>query len=399
MVMLQIIYFWKRENNNLPNIRTKEEIEKIINDFGYKLQNIYYKNNNTRKVTRVIFETIDGYKADISLSSLMKQNGEFYIVHLSNSFSLNNISLWLKINNKNFYLYENNEYKGTKKLLGFYCFDCENIFHSTWDRIHSGTNCTICSGQEVCYKTSLEYLRPELSKEFHIDNIIKPTKITEFSGKKVKWVCSICSHEWNARISDRSNGQGCPSCAGNKVSDKNRLSIIKPNIAKEWHPTKNGDLTPDDVSYGSDKKVWWLCSKCDKDYFSVINSRTIAGNSCSNCYNIHKESKLATELKEYILKNYKSQVEYNKVRNPKTNKYLPYDIYIYNNIYIEIHGLQHYKYVKYFHKNKEEFEYRKSLDKIKRAYAEDNGTYIEIDLRKIKTIEEAIKYVEEYLKN
>ena len=30
-----------------------------------------------------------------------------------------------------------------------------------------------------------------------------------------------------------------------------------PHLVKEWHPTKNGDLTPKDVTYGSNKKVWW----------------------------------------------------------------------------------------------------------------------------------------------
>ena len=32
-----------------------------------------------------------------------------------------------------------------------------------------------------------------------------------------------------------------------------------PELVKEWHPTKNGDLTPRDVTHGSKKKVWWLC--------------------------------------------------------------------------------------------------------------------------------------------
>ena len=34
-----------------------------------------------------------------------------------------------------------------------------------------------------------------------------------------------------------------------------------PHLVKEWHPTMNGDLTPEDITHGSKKKVWWLCSK------------------------------------------------------------------------------------------------------------------------------------------
>ena len=32
-----------------------------------------------------------------------------------------------------------------------------------------------------------------------------------------------------------------------------------PHLVKEWHPTKNGELTPNDFTYGSNKKVWWRC--------------------------------------------------------------------------------------------------------------------------------------------
>ena len=35
---------------------------------------------------------------------------------------------------------------------------------------------------------------------------------------------------------------------------KEPLSVTHPDLAKEWHPTKNGELTPNDVTAGSDKK-------------------------------------------------------------------------------------------------------------------------------------------------
>jgi hypothetical protein len=45
------------------------------------------------------------------------------------------------------------------------------------------------------------------------------------------------------------------------------LADVNPELAKQWHPDKNGDLTPDDVLPGSNKKVWWRCSVEDEqDY-------------------------------------------------------------------------------------------------------------------------------------
>ena len=44
---------------------------------------------------------------------------------------------------------------------------------------------------------------------------------------------------------------------------KNKLSLQEthPQVADQWHPTKNGDLTPAEVLPYSRKKVWWRCSK------------------------------------------------------------------------------------------------------------------------------------------
>ena len=36
------------------------------------------------------------------------------------------------------------------------------------------------------------------------------------------------------------------------------LAETHPDLAKEWHPTKNGNITPKMISAGNGKKVWWL---------------------------------------------------------------------------------------------------------------------------------------------
>ena len=58
-----------------------------------------------------------------------------------------------------------------------------------------------------------------------------------------------------------------------------------PEISKEWHPTKNGDSKPDEFTYGSGKKVWWLCPK-GHSYDSKILNRTSKNKSgCPHCNN------------------------------------------------------------------------------------------------------------------
>ena len=42
------------------------------------------------------------------------------------------------------------------------------------------------------------------------------------------------------------------------MSKKLTLAEEYPELAMQWHPTKNEGLTPEMVTCGSKKKVWWL---------------------------------------------------------------------------------------------------------------------------------------------
>ena len=56
---------------------------------------------------------------------------------------------------------------------------------------------------------------------------------------------------------------------------KKPLAETHPELAKQWHPTLNGDLTARDVTPGSNKKVWWKCDKgVDHEWDTSPNTRT-----------------------------------------------------------------------------------------------------------------------------
>jgi hypothetical protein len=80
------------------------------------------------------------------------------------------------------------------------------------------------------------------------------------SNSKYWFKCSAGpDHEWEATLSNRtSGGTGCPYCLNRKVSITNSLASVYPHIAKLWHPTRNGDLRPEDVVFGTRKIFWWL---------------------------------------------------------------------------------------------------------------------------------------------
>ena len=145
----------------------------------------------------------------------------------------------------------------------------------------SGTGCPYCSNKAVCEDNCLQTLNSTLTNEWHPtkNGKLSPRDVTAYSGKKVWWQCSK-EHEWQAKVSDRNN-RGCPYCSGRRASLENCLQKANPDLAKEWHPTKNGNLTPRDVTAGSHKKVWWQCSK-EHEWQAEVGNRS-NGNGCPYC--------------------------------------------------------------------------------------------------------------------
>ena len=147
------------------------------------------------------------------------------------------------------------------------------------------------------YENSLAYCYPEIAKEWHPlkNGQLTPDKVAKATNYKVWWL-GKCGHEWQMPISDRTvsftrkNGRvkkqyGCPYCSNKRVGEGiNDLQTMYPDIAKEWHPTKNGDLTPNKIIPGGKKKVWWKCNNCGHEWQTDPYSRCISGHGCPNCF-------------------------------------------------------------------------------------------------------------------
>ena len=68
----------------------------------------------------------------------------------------------------------------------------------------------------------------------------------------------------------------------NFMVKENSILITNPDIAKEWHPVKNGNLKPEHTKPGSNKKVWWICPH-GHEYQLCVNARTVRGHGCPYC--------------------------------------------------------------------------------------------------------------------
>lgn len=167
---------------------------------------------------------------------------------------------------------------------------------------NKGIGCPICSNQKVVRSNSLASVNPKLAKEWHPtkNKELSPYEVLPGTGRKVWWRCTKDpNHEYQASVLNRSHGKGCPICINFKVVKSNCLATIYPELAKEWHPTKNGNLTPNDVVPGTNKKIWWKCSKGDDHVWQATGNHRMYGTGCPKCNPVWSmpELRIYSELK------------------------------------------------------------------------------------------------------
>jgi hypothetical protein len=110
---------------------------------------------------------------------------------------------------------------------------------------------------------------------------ICPEDISGNSHVKAWWLCKK-GHNWEAAVSNRNNGNGCPYCA-NKLVLKgfNDLLTVIPELCEEWDYEKNTNIQPDAITIRSDKKAYWKCVK-GHSYHARIADRS-NGSGCPVC--------------------------------------------------------------------------------------------------------------------
>jgi hypothetical protein len=151
-----------------------------------------------------------------------------------------------------------------------------------------GRGCPFCSGKKTSKSNNLLARNPKVASEWHPtkNGNFRPENFTYGSDKKFWWKCPEGEdHEWETTIKHRSIGQDCPFCAGKKASKTNNLLVKNPKLASEWHPTKNKDLKPEELTPRSGKKVWWQCPKSEAhEWKGIIHDRSKRGKGgCPFC--------------------------------------------------------------------------------------------------------------------
>jgi hypothetical protein len=162
--------------------------------------------------------------------------------------------------------------------------DARHVWQATPNnRVSRRSGCPYCSGARVsdANRLSINSPDPRLLTEWDYERNkpLTPHDISIGSDRKVWRACDVATdHRWQSSVSKRAGGQGCPFCAGTRVSSTNRLSALRPDLARALDADASG-VTADHLSVGSNRMVTWRCTIDDSHIWraSVIN-RTSGGD-------------------------------------------------------------------------------------------------------------------------
>lgn len=139
-----------------------------------------------------------------------------------------------------------------------------------------------------------EYPKKEKDLSGHTFGELYVTKYEKTVKGRKYWLCNCkcgkndISVEESRLLYGKKKSCGCQNKRNAKkkhieiVMNSNRsLQYANPNLAKEWHPTRNGDLMANMVMPNSNKKVWWL-GECGHEWEAIVGVRN-RGAKCPIC--------------------------------------------------------------------------------------------------------------------
>ena len=260
---------------------------------------------------------------------------------------------------KNYPLLPEDIYCWSTKIFFWICPKCGQSFpQSVRNRTKLNTKCTLCSkSPKVSEKHNLAVKRPDLAKEWdYVKNSpTRPEDITPQTNYSYWWICPK-GHSFSATPNNRYRGKSqCTDC----YLEENNLAAKNPELAKQWHPTKNMPLTSDKVTFGSNELVCWLCPVCNHEWQAKINNRN-NGRGCPKCNEGTQTSAPEKIILEYVQKYFPDAIKLSKNKSNKEE----IDVFIpppYN-VGIEYDGERHHQ-----------SELRYKNDTRKNLYLADNG--------------------------
>lgn len=135
---------------------------------------------------------------------------------------------------------------------------------------------------------NLGSLFPELIQEWDFEkNEQSPSDFPIKSKRIVHWKC-VHNHKWTDSIANRTlYHHCCPVCKCNELV---ALATRCPSLIQHWDYKKNTSVSPDAISIGSRKRVYWICSECQKSFSCVVSQMFTSFIASMNAFCLSRRS-------------------------------------------------------------------------------------------------------------
>lgn len=199
-----------------------------MKSFGYGLDSEYFAINK-----KISFSDDDGYKyfstLDVFKNSI-KIGFKPFRFYKHNPHTIENIILWLRLENKLISIYPENVFiEARKPNLIFRCEKCFRDFPACWNSIKNGTGCPDCGviSRGMKRRLSIEDV------QYIFDNCdVSPVDISQFQGyeKYMDVTCDKCGHPWSSKFGNICSGNACPKCRSSKGEKEVSKALDKYNL-------------------------------------------------------------------------------------------------------------------------------------------------------------------------
>ncbi len=233
--------------------------------------------------------------------------------------------------------YEKNKELEPKQIFS----SCRKIIHLKCQKQHEFTvkaysffakpTCPTCYIQE----NNITVQCPELMKwwDWELNTGIEPKTLLKNSNLQVYWKCPKCAYSWQAKVMTRVLSKGlCPCCEVHivKRTGFNDIVTVLPELAEQFHPTKNGDLKAEQLFVTDLRRVWWHCKKCNTDWQTGVSARITGGygnyrmKECPYCAGTATRVPVAQKYPQLRAKyvHEKNQKKFDKLLLSDKSKYL-----------------------------------------------------------------------------
>ena len=270
--------------------------------------------------------------------------------------------------------------KGSKIIL--WCAKCDYYWETSVTK-HYTTDfegCKSCSKREPW--TYIKFIKS--TQIVHGDKysyeLVNPDDIKGYESV-INVICLTCKYHWSTTVNNHINSKcNCPKCM-NCASHTLETLIIKIN---EIHmDTINYSLIKQEHIRNNRSPLPVICNKCKKCWSPSADSLVNHKRGCPRC----KISKGERACLNYLLENNIFFEEQFKIPELGMKRF---DFMIENNelkYVVEFDGIQHFKFVEYFHKSVNVFIERQEVDILKTIVALKNGfNIIRIDYKQIDNV-------------